>query len=263
MGYILEPMKLIWLVLLFTFHTLSATAEWKFYGQEYPPINYTENGKIKGAMVDIILDACQRIKEKCGFEIWPLKRLTLALKSGRTPMVMTLIRNEERNGYALPTIPIYSSYQILWLHKDTKNIQKLEDLKGWKGYTVASSGSKKVLDKLAKDYPGLKVGEERTIDILFKKLGAGRYEKNAFVLTSDLPGLYSIKKNKITTVKPTINLKIEKFVIYFNKEKADKSFYERFNKQLTIMANTGIIKEHLQANGIQELPKDQLHFESQ
>ncbi len=256
-------MKSFWFVALLIFYAVSAPAEWTFYGQEYPPLNYTENGKIKGAMIDIILDACQRINEKCGFKIWPLKRLTQSLKSGLAPMVMTLIRNEERNEYALPTIPIYSSYQILWLHKNSKNIQKLEDLKNWKGYTVASSGSKRVLDKLAKDYPGLKVGEEPTIDSLFKKLGAGRYEKNAFVLTSDLPALYSIKKNGIKTVKPTINLKIEKFVIYFNKETADKSFFERFNKQLTMMVNSGAIKAHLQANGIHELPKDQLHFDPQ
>src|SRR5438445_11349608 len=63
-----------------------------FIGQEYPPFNWDEKGKVVGIAPEIIKKVCDKLVIECKCEIVPVKRALAMMAEGSTDGFMSLMQ---------------------------------------------------------------------------------------------------------------------------------------------------------------------------
>ena len=237
-------MKFISLLIILSTNLFAS--DYKFYGQEYPPFNYTENGKPTGAMVEIIEAVCEVTKDKCNIEIVPLKRAISLLETGEAHGVMALNKIPERDVFANFSNNIITSSMSYMTTIDKPSIANVSELKGWTIGAVAGSTSSKVaIRDTAQAAGGANVVEDANNDTVLKKITNGRYgDKGGIIMNEDVFN-YLAKKNSIANVKKLFIGKTDQFGIYFSKKSVDQPTVDKFNKAFGDLKKSGELKKIL------------------
>lgn len=239
-------------LLILLISTQVSAAEFKFLGQDYPPLNYQDGANVSGAVADIVKDACSKIAEKCIVEIQPLKRATMALETGDAAAVVTLIQTPVRDGLA-NYVPVFKANQVYWSTAKVPSMTAIAELKGKTAVAVAASASLKMVNEHAVVATGVTVKEENDNETIIKKLSAERLGDNAVALVNELPGNYYIKKNGITNLKINHIIKSETYGIYFPKKNRDQAFVDKFTAQIEAMKKDGSLKKVLDKYSVESL----------
>lgn len=99
----------------------------------FEPYVITENNKIRGIDVDIVLKAMKNIKQKGNIRAYPWSRLIESLETGKCDIGFSLFDTEERRNFAdfLFTIPLhYSTFSVFVTADKNMSFNRVKDFFG-------------------------------------------------------------------------------------------------------------------------------------
>lgn len=128
-------MKSVVLVVLILglFVNVAMAGELQIVTENYPPINYEENGKIKGISTDIVRAVLERAGLTADIRLYPWARAYNLAEEGRDVMIYSIARTAERENSFKWIGPLYTIEEGLFKLKSRADI-KLESLEDAKAY---------------------------------------------------------------------------------------------------------------------------------
>ena len=112
---------LLWLTGLFLSGSTACAATYRFVTLEYPPYEYSENGVIKGAAVEIVKETFKLMGHDVNIEIWPWARSIEMLKNGEADGIFTFFKTPERENFTHFSKEIIIPQKIsLWVKKESR-----------------------------------------------------------------------------------------------------------------------------------------------
>lgn len=209
----------------------SLKAELKFVGQEYPPFNYIENGKVKGEFVTIIKSVCEKIAEKCTVEINSLKRAMHEIENGNADVGITFIKSPERELFA-EFYPMYRSKQVYWGKAEMPIFKTLNDLSGKTIVSVQGSKSLELAKSHAEKIKDVKVVEAVSNDVALRMLSSDRFGDKGVALVNEIPGKYFVEKYFFNNIKIVYPIKTDTYGFYFSKKSKKQEAMKKFKAEL-------------------------------
>lgn len=241
--------------LSFSSHIYSDTLQLKAATLEYPPYQYTLNGKPTGFSIDIINEASSRLNDtKIEFSFYPWKRAVFLTKNGDSDLLFNAGKSEDRKiwGKYTQTVLIHQDY-VLFKKRGT-HIELKSDYSNANLYSIAVRsgylyGTRRFRDALDNNrFLGVEYSES-TIQSVNMLLG-GRVD---IFVGDHLPVMHYLKSNglinDIEIIKDATqiesNLIVLKWPTYllFNKQNVTDSFIEQFDKTLAEMKQDGTYKK--------------------
>lgn len=222
----------------------SVARDMVFVGQDYPPFNYEDGGKVTGGMHDIVKKACDDLKHNCTFKIIPLARATKMMEDGEVDGVISLIANPERAVYSnfSPTI-IITTVSYLG-KKGAPKLSTIKDLSGWTVGGVRASSSLKMVQKHNDEVKNITISEEVNNEALVLKLTSDAYGPKGAIMGSEDVLNFFAKKAKVE-LSPVLTLKDEEFMVAFGKKKVSADELAAFTKTLEGYKKSGTVKKML------------------
>ncbi|MCP3927061.1 MAG: amino acid ABC transporter substrate-binding protein [Desulfobacterales bacterium] len=179
--------KITIFLLIVSFFPFSTKAELKIYTEEFPPFNYTENGKLKGFSVEIVKRIIKKegLKTKIIMTSWA--RCLQYLNNSQKPVaVFTMAMNEVRRPLYKWVGPIKSTNIVAFsLKKSGHKFKNINEIKK-SGLIVGICNKCNSYDILLKmRFPKNSIDGTYNMGDLVKKLYYGRipvvvFEENAF-----------------------------------------------------------------------------------
>lgn len=244
--------KIVCLVLFSLFFNVRAESrEYFFIGQDYEPFNWIDDGKTKGAMVDIVRSVCNKMKVQCHFNILPMKRVTMMLEEGVTDGVLSLIKNPDREKYSVLSVTMIKSSMSLHALKGAYKLPlKLSELKGATIGVTSSSSAAKLVEGLKQQLGDLNIVYEVSLANAIKKLSAQRYGPKGLAMANEDVTTGFLGREKIKNIESVYDLETGRFGVAFSK-KIDQKFIVEFNKAVLEMKKNGEIKKILKPYGLE------------
>lgn len=247
-------MRFLPIVLMLWLSLPGAAKDLSIVGQEYPPLNWSEGGEVKGGMVDVMRKACEKLKYNCKFGIVPLARAIKMLEDGTTDGVMSLIPNAERAAYAnfSPTI-VVSNLGYFGVKGKTKKASSLKDLEGWTVGAVRASSSLKMAIENQKQAKSMGIVEEVNNETLIKKLQAARYGEKGAIIGGDAVLEFEAKKVNLD-LELVLNGDAQGFTTAFSKKSVDAQTFAELTKTIDSMKKSGEVKAILEKFSLRSEP---------
>ena len=144
------PIKILFPTWVLLFSSVTHSAELPLVTLEFPPFNYTENGKIIGASTEIIHNILIQIGHTPKFISLPWKRPQRTIETGKAAGIFTYTQNPERSEAAYYSNPISTIRDVFFKRKkDDIKWHSFSDLAGklvgasggfnyWKGFNKAA-----------------------------------------------------------------------------------------------------------------------------
>ena len=244
-----------WLaVLALALTTPLGATELHFLGQEYPPYNWSQDGRVQGGMVDVLRAACDKLHYRCTFTIVPLARAMQMLERGETSAVMSLIPNDERANYAVFSPPIVVDHLAYFgVRGGAPKVPRLQALEGWTVAGVRGSNSLHTARQNQRQVPGLTVVEEVNNETLVRKLRAGRYGDPSAIIGAEAVLRFEAQKVALD-LAPVLTLDTQRFVTAFSPAKVDAATREALFATLNAMKKSGAMRELLLPYGLTAAP---------
>lgn len=86
----------------------------------FPPYAFMENGQQQGITVDLVREACARLREDCRIDFVPFSRGIEMLKTGKADGMFPYSRTPDRLDYAqYPATALVSDYSALFVRADS------------------------------------------------------------------------------------------------------------------------------------------------
>lgn len=225
--------------------------QYMFFGQEYKPFSWAEDGRLMGGMVQVVKRVCGKMNIKCKFESVPIKRQIQMLESGLTDGVLNFIPNSDRDAYSTLSIPVIQSNMSYFAVKGTfKPIKSLEELNGATVGALAASSAEKIALTHKDQIKELKVESESEILTVLNKLTAGRYGPKGLAISNEDVFTTLIKELKINNLEVVYVAETYGFRVAFSKKAVDAEFIKLFNSNIAKMKQSGELKKLLKPFGL-------------
>lgn len=143
----------------------------KIVTEEYPPYNYTENGKISGLSTDIVKAVLREIGIDAGINTYPWKRAYEMALNEPDVLIYSIGRNSQRENLFkwVGVIAPYKVYFFALKERSDIKIDHLDDAKKYKIGTTIDDAREQYL--LSKGFDkGVQIEEVGTNDLNVKKL---------------------------------------------------------------------------------------------
>ncbi len=177
---------------------------------EYPPFIYSENGDVKGPVVETVKAVFSSLGVKIKIEIFPIARGLLMVKNGEADAYFSLKRTPQRESDLLFTTTPLLRQPFVFFTRRTSGIKwngNIEDIKDYRIGVVAKTSYGAIFDGYLKDGLLLNIEETQSFELNIKKLIAGRVD---VVINSYDVGLYIIKnqksENEIISLSPPVEI---------------------------------------------------------
>lgn len=232
---------------------LGAT-EIHFLGQEYPPYNWSQDGRVQGGMVDVLRAACDKLHYRCTFTIVPLARAMQMLERGEADAVMSLIPNDERANYSVfsPAI-VADSLAYFGVRGAAQRASQLQALQGWTIAGVRGSSSLRVARENQRQVAEQTIVEEVNNETLVRKLQAGRYGNAGAIIGGEAVLRFEARKVGLK-LDPVLTLDTQRFVTAFSPARVDAATREALFATLLAMKKSGELRELLRPYGLKAAP---------
>lgn len=229
-------------------------ADLHFLGQEYPPYNWSQDGRVQGGMVDVLRTACDRLHYHCTFSIVPLARAMQMLERGETDAVMSLIPNAERANYSVfsPAL-VVDRLAYFGVRGEAPRVSGLQELQGWTIAGVRGSNSLHTARERQRLVPNQILVEEVNNATLVRKLKAGRYGPRSAIIGGEAVLRFEARKVELE-IEPVLTLDNQPFVTAFSPAAVDAATREALFATLNAMKKSGELRTLLQPYGLQAAP---------
>lgn len=177
---------------------------------EYPPFIYSENGEVKGPVVDTVKAVFDSLGVKIQIEIFPIARGLSMVATGEVDAYFSLKRTPQRDIDLLFTkTPLLRQPFVFFTHKNSKIVWNgnIEDIQDYRIGVVAKTSYGPIFDGYLKDGLLLNIEETQSFEMNIKKLIAGRVD---IVINSYDVGQFIIKnlnpENEIIALSPPVEI---------------------------------------------------------
>lgn len=213
---------------------------------EWPPYEYTENGKAVGFATEIIEKVLPKMGYEAKIEFMPWKRATELAKAGEADALFSASQSADRAEFLYyPETPLHPSEYVFFIRKADVGKLKFDTLEDIKAYKVGVTRGYSYSDELLKKLEEFKNSEEANTDEQnLEKLEGGRID---YFPSDLLVGLTLIKKpgmqDKITYLDK--RLKVKDYFITFSKKssKINPDFVKKFSEELKAFSQTDEYKQ--------------------
>ncbi len=207
---------------------------------EYPPYEFTEEGRVKGLAVEIIRAAFRQMGHDLTIEVYPWARSIDMFKNGQVDGIFTFFRTPEREEYTFFSKEAVIVQPItLWVLKDA-TIEYNGDLAKLSPYTfgvVSRTSYGEVFDTAVKNGI-LKTDDANSIEACIEKLVGTRFD---IWISNHHGGVYSLKKaGKLGLVKE-LSPPVQEVPAYvgFSKKRNLAALRDAFDNVLAQMKKSG------------------------
>lgn len=221
-----------------------------FGGQEFPPFNWTQNGKIVGGFKEAVETICTKLKYECSFETTTVARALILAKEGQIDGILSLIPNAEREKFFNFTHPIVKTH-IAYLRLDKGNqLQPFTNpaqFSGWKILAVRGTVPNQNAKKMAQQYPQIEVVDETTYETLISHLiSYGNHPDAppmAGIGASVVLKYYAQKAGHSLSL--VYELPVEQYTLALSKKTVDLKTLQAFNQAIDEMGQNGELEKIL------------------
>lgn len=208
---------LIAMALVFTFSSLSMAADFKIMTEEFPPYNYTENGKLTGLSSEVLFELAKRVGHGTEVEVLPWARAYGLIQKQDGLILYSMTRTEQRENMFKWVGPVASNKWVLFAKKGAGlTIGSLDDAK-----KVGKIGTYK--DDAAESF--LKENGFTNLDSVLDdmlnvpKLTAGRID---LWITGELQGIQKAKEKGMNDqIEKVFDVQDTQLYIAFSKNTGD------------------------------------------
>ncbi len=212
--------------------------------EEYPPFNYTEDGKITGLSTDVMMELTKRVGHSSDFEVLPWARGYGLIQKKSGQILFSMTRTEAREELFKWVGPVASNKWVFFTKKgsgvtitsldDAKKVKKIGTYKDDAAETFLKEEGFQNLDSVVND------------ELNVPKLMAGRI--NLWIV-GELQGIYKAKAKGVSDdLEKVMDIKDTQLYIAFSKDTADEDI-AKWQKALDDMKADGsydtILKKYL------------------
>jgi polar amino acid transport system substrate-binding protein len=213
---------------------------------EWPPYEYSENGKALGFATEILEKVMPGIGYEPKIEFMPWKRATEMAKAGEIDALYSASHNAERAEFLhYPETPLHPSEYVFFVRKSDVGKLKFDSFDDLKSYKVGVTRGYAYSDELLKKLEEFKNSDEAASDELnMQKLVEGRID---YFPSDLLNGLALAKRlwiqNDITYLYKRI--KVKDYFITFSKKspKVSPELVKKFSDELKAFSQTDDYKQ--------------------
>lgn len=239
---------------VFSSYALASRAEeLVFVGQDYPPYHWQEKNKVHGLFPEVIQQACHKVKLTCHFKILPFKRGLMEIELGQTDAMMGLVKNPEREIFAMFAPALANSDKSYFgLKRKVRLLNSKKDLDSATVVVVRESSSAKLAQLHKAQFPSLFISEQSDNSTILRMISAGRFGDKALILGNRDVIRYLIKKEGYQKIVELLPVENEDYSIAFSKKKVSSALFEKFNTALNEVKHGKAIKAIFQKYGVSE-----------
>jgi len=189
---------IIHILILFLFHGYAFSQETSediirmAYIEGYPPLCWSEGGKVKGIFIDLITEVLQkRMGIQVSHETYPWARAQAFVKTGESDALITLPTNDRKTYTEISNRAVLTTNYTLFantknkIYQDLAKVRKISDLAPYQIVQLLGSGWAK------NNLKGLNVNWVSTAEQTFRMLAFNRAD---VYITNSLVGNWEIKK---------------------------------------------------------------------
>nr|BFD60456.1 transporter substrate-binding domain-containing protein [Bdellovibrio sp. CKG001] len=213
--------------------------------EDIPPKIYRDKGELKGTYVEIIREACKRMKVQPEFVTFPWARAVVMARTGKVDALFPPFVTEERKEFLYFHEPVSETRNMVFALKKRKfKIRSLEDLKG---LTVGVNDQYSYGPEFDAYKKNLRLDLSGTQEMLIQKLGRSEGVKRVdVVVASEEAFRFMSKKLGYRDIFESVYLVSENpSYVAFSKARGpgSKELAERFGKTIQQMKNEGVIQK--------------------
>jgi len=223
--------------------------EIQFMTEDYPPLNYIEDDKIKGIFVEVLMAVSKQMESRLDWDqisVLPRARGYQSLSAGGKKCLFGMARTKERESLFKWAGPVTHS-RIILIAKSGSDIRihSIDRLRSLKTGVIKEDISEKIL--LASDLPPESLyyafGEDAAVDLL-QSLNSGMIDLWAH---GDLSARWLIKKKSLNPrdFKTVYNFEGTEDYFAFSKD-VSNGFVSAFQHALNRIKKKGVVKQILQ-----------------
>ncbi len=238
----MKNIKVIIILLFFLPIILFSDNKINFVTENYPPLNYYENGSLRGIAVDLLYKILNNMnyKEQVSISVFPWARAYYTALNTSNVCIFSIYKNSEREDKFKWVGPIMEDDVIL-LSKSNKKFKSnsIEELKKYKIGVIIDDIGEQALNELGVEDNELEFSS--SLDSLFNMLIHDRVDMIAY---SRISILWFLKEE---------NMKLQKFhkvktiyegaLFYGFSLYTDQEFISKFRKSYNSLTNTGVIDD--------------------
>ncbi len=137
-------------LLLFPFCLYANEQSLVIYTEEFPPYNFSKDGKITGINIKIVQAACKEVDIKCEFQMQPWNRAMRMARNGPNTGIVSTARTPEREEWFSWVGPFIKSQNCIFklANRTDIHIPNLESAKNYVLGAGATTAYKDTLDAL-------------------------------------------------------------------------------------------------------------------
>ena len=221
--------KIGWLVVMFLCWASQARAQQTLtvVFEEWPPYQYTQDGKVIGIDTEVLEEAFRRMGVTPKFRSLPWTRALNEVKEGDADAIFSMGYPEQRPFLFFPKTPISDQRSVLFARKDSPvQVSDIHDLEGKSVGVVKSNIYGDLFDKNEK----ILRDESSSQEMEFDKLLAGRYD---VLITFELVGLFFVKQKQLADQVKMLDYIVDTQPTYVGFSKAKGAQSEALANQLS------------------------------
>ncbi|KMN47828.1 hypothetical protein VL04_01290 [Chromobacterium violaceum] len=230
----------------------AASRELYFVTQLFPPfITQSADGKLDGALVAILREACRRADWNCKVQAMVWKRALLTVSQGGADGLVLAQDAPERRAVMELSKPVLASSYGLYVKADSAmRYRQPADLAGKTLAVYGPSLSQTNSERLVQGVAGVNLTVELDPETVLRKLGAGRYGHNAVAFSNDDVARYWIKRDGLGNLRKLAEVKPLTYLYGFTRSRVKPGMLETFNRALDGMCRDGSLARLAAPSGI-------------
>lgn len=174
----------------------------RFVTESFPPFTFEQGGQAVGPMVDVLYEACRRLRWHCEIEVMPWRRALTLAEAGRVDGIFTVVDIPERRAAFHISPPVVKAHYSLYTQAgQTLAYRRPADLAGREVGVYGPSATARTLQDLLAGVSGADVRVERDNLTVLRKLAAGRYGANGVAMVNRDVASWLINNNAIGGLK--------------------------------------------------------------
>ncbi len=207
---------------------------------EYPPYMYSENGDVKGFVIELIHEAFRRMDQPITIQVVPWIRGLKAMRRGSADGLFTVFKNPEREQFLdFSDVLVQETVSLFVLQKSSIAFNgDLKQLSQYNFGVVRGFSYGKKFDSAVKNNIISNIDDVTTAEMNVKKLVGNRFD----IMISDKYSMYYLLKKSglkhaVKELSPAIE--VSPAYLVFSKKRTLKSVRETFDATLLIKKKDG------------------------
>ncbi|MGC0150902.1 substrate-binding periplasmic protein [Chromobacterium vaccinii] len=230
----------------------AAARDLYFVTQLFPPfITEGAGGKLDGAMIVILREACRRADWNCTVQAMVWKRALLTISQGGADgLVLAQDAPERRAVMELSKPVLASSYGLYAKSGSALRYRGPSDLAGRTVAVYGPSLSQANSERLIQGVPGVRLAVEPDPETVLRKMAAGRYGGEAVAFSNDDVARYWMRRDGLANLNKLAEVRQLTYLYGFTRSRVRTGMLETFNRALDDMCRDGSLKRLAAPSGI-------------